>query len=155
VAGLLGSTEVSGNMEFRTTEQEVAKLLEECGELKKTLKAISAQIGRMENRVKRAFPTAAAQAREQKTRRTRSKEATITPEQALGEFDRVVGLVASGASEEAERILEARSATDLLLIAKELGVIFPKSKPSIKTMRDAIFGKVRESVLLSRHTNRG
>ena len=96
---------------------------------------IAPQVGRMENRVKRAFPAAAAQARERKARTNRSSEATITPEQALAEFDRVVGLAASGANEEAERILEAKSAPDLLVIAKELGVTFSKSKPSIKGMR--------------------
>lgn len=129
------------------------KLLEECAELRRTLKTISAQIGRMENRVKRAFPTAAAQMRERKVG-SRSSKATITPEQALAEFDKVVALAASGANEEAERVLEAKSAPDLLVIAKELGVTFPKSKPSIKAMREAIFGKVRESVLLSRHNMR-
>lgn len=146
---------MNSDLEFRTPEQEVLKLLEECGELRRTLKAISAQVGRMENRVKRAFPAAAGQMRQRKVSTGRSSEATITPEQALAEFDRVVGLAASGANEEAERILEAKSAPDLLVIAKELGVTFSKSKRSIKAMRDAIFGKVRESVLLSRHTSRG
>jgi hypothetical protein len=66
----------------------------------------------------------------------------------------VVGLVTSGANDEAERILESKPAADLLVIAKELGVSFPKSKPSIRAMREAIFGKVRESILLSRHNPR-
>jgi len=144
---------VSNDSEFRTAEQEVVKLLEECAELRRTLKTISAQIGRMENRVERAFPAAVAKMRERKVG-PQSSNATITPEQALAEFDKVVGLAASGANDEAERVLEAKSAPDLLVIAKELGVTFPKSKPSIKAMREAIFGKVRESVLLSRHNTR-
>jgi hypothetical protein len=41
--------------EFRTPEQEVLKLLDECAELRTTLKAISAQIGRMEISLKTAF----------------------------------------------------------------------------------------------------
>jgi hypothetical protein len=145
---------VSGNSEFRTPEKEVLKLLEECAELRTTLKAISAQIGRMEKRVKNAFPTVAAQTRSRGVGRTGSSEATITSEQALAEFDRVVGLAASGANDDAQKILEAKSAADLRVIAKELGVSFPKSKPSIKAMREAIFGKVRESVLLSKHNPR-
>jgi hypothetical protein len=60
-------------------------------------------------------------------------------------------LVAAGAIEEAEGIVEAKPAEDLLVIARELGVSFAKSKPSVRAMREAIFGKVRESVLLSRH----
>ena len=145
---------MSGDSEFRTPEQEVLKLLEECAELRRTLKTISAQIGRMESRVKRAFPGAAAQVRERKAATGNLGKSNLTPEQALAEYDRVVRLAASGASEEAERILDAKSAPDLLVIAKELGVAF-KSKPSIRKMREAIFGKIRESVLLSRHNPRG
>jgi hypothetical protein len=148
------SIEVSGASEFRTPEQEVLRLLEECAELRGTLKTISAQIGRMEKRVKNAFPTVAAQARSRKVSSTAASKATITSEQALTEFDRVVGLAASGANEEAERILASKPAADLLMIAKELGVSFPKSKPSIKAMREAIFGKVRESLLLNRQNPR-
>jgi hypothetical protein len=153
MAGLFRSVEVSSDSEFRTPEQEVLRLLEECAELRRSLKTISAQLGRMENRVKRAFPNAAAQMRERKVI-SQSSKATITPEQALAEFDKVVELAASGANAEAERVLEAKSAPDLRVITKELGVSFPKSKPSIKAMREAIFGKVRESVLLSRHNTR-
>jgi hypothetical protein len=149
-----GSDEVIGDSEFRTPEQEVLKLLEECAELRTTLKTISAQIGRMEKRVKNAFPTVAAQTRSRKVAKTGSNEATITPEQALAEFDRVAGLAASGANDDAQKILEGKSAGDLRVIAKELGVSFPKSKPSMKAMREAIFGKVRESVLLSKHNRR-
>jgi hypothetical protein len=144
---------VSNESEFRTPEEEVLKLLEECKELRRTLKTISAQVGRMENRVKRAFPAAAAQVREGRAG-SHSREATITQAQALIEFDKIVELAGSGANEEAERALEGKSPPDLLVIARELGVTFPKSKPSIKAMREAIFGKVRESMLLSRHTRR-
>jgi len=147
---------MSRDIEFRTPEQEVLKLLTECAELRQTLKTISAQLGRMENRVKRAFPAIAARktARERKVGGTRSTEASITAEQAIGEFDRIVELAASGSNEEAERILQDKSAPDLRVIAKELGVSFPKSKPSVKALRDAIFGKVRESVSLTRHNKR-
>jgi type I restriction-modification system DNA methylase subunit len=100
------------------------------------------------------FPAVAEQKRQRATSGTLSASASVRPEEALAEFDRLVGLVASGASKDAERIVEAKSASDLSLIAKELGVSFPKSKPSVKAMREAIFGKVRESVLLTRHNSR-
>jgi hypothetical protein len=45
----------------------------------------------MENRVKRAFPSATAQMRRRKVS-FQSSRATITPEQALTEFDKVVEL---------------------------------------------------------------
>lgn len=144
---------MSGNSEFRTPEQDVLKFLEECAELRQTLKTISAQLGRMEMRMKRAFPVAMDQQRERKASAKRSTT-TITPEQALSEFDRIVKMAASGANREAEETLENMSAPNLLLIAKELGVSFRKSKPSVKDTREAIFGKVRESILLTRHTPR-
>jgi hypothetical protein len=145
---------VSNELEFRSPEQEVLKLLEECAELRRTLKTISAQVGRMENRLKRAFPAVTTRARERKQDGLHSSKATLTPEQAIAEFDRVVGLVAEGANDDAERILESKSALDLRVMAKELGVSFSKSKPSIRKLREAIFGKVRESLLLSRHNRR-
>jgi hypothetical protein len=145
------SVEVSSDSEFRTPEQEVLRLLEECSELRRLLKSISAQVGRMENRLKQAFPGVASQAHERRIGGTHSSTPSITPEQALAEFDRVVALAAVGANDQAERILEGKSAVDLLVIAKELGIALPKSKPSIRAMREAIFGKVRESVLLTRH----
>lgn len=145
---------MSGTTDFRTPEEEVLKLLDECTELRRTLKTISTQLGRMENRVKRAFPAAAEKARVRAKSNRQLTGESILPEEALAEFDRIVGLVASGASEEAERIVESKSASDLFAIAKELGASFPKSKPSVRAMRETIFGKVRESVLLSRHSPR-
>lgn len=145
---------MNGQREFRTPEQEVLKLLEECAELRRTLKTISAQLGRMEIRVKRAFPAAAKQVGARVASGANSASLSISQEEALAEFDRIVRLAATGASEEAEKIVDAKSAADLSLIAKELGVSFPKSKPSIRAMREAIFGRVRESVLLSRHSQR-
>jgi hypothetical protein len=145
---------MSNATDFRTPEQEVLKLLEECAEIRHALKSISGQLARMETRVKHAFPAVAQVSRERASRNLRSSAASITPQEALAEFDKVAGLAASGAIEEAERILEAKNGPDLLVIAKEVGVSFSKSKPSIRAMRKAIFGKVRESVLLSRHNPR-
>jgi hypothetical protein len=149
------SDEVSGDStEFRSGAEEVLKLLEECGELRRTLKTISGQLGRMENRVKRAFPVEAKIIRERQVGSGLKAKTSITPEQALVEFDRLVALAASGANDEAQRSVESKSSADLLAIAKELGVSFSKNKPSLTAMREAIFGKIRESVLLTRHNPR-
>jgi len=145
---------VSGDTEFRSPEQEVLKLLDECAELRRTLKSIGAQVGRMEIRVKRAFPIAAELARDRTAKRPQSNTVSMSSEQALAEFDRIVALAGKGSGEEAERALQGRSAADLLIIAKELGVSFPKSKPSLRTIREGIIGKVRESILLTRHNPR-
>lgn len=65
-----------------------------------------------------------------------------------------MALAASGAPDEAERAVRDKPAADLLFIAKELGISLPKSKPSPNAAREAILGKVRESLLLSRHNPR-
>jgi hypothetical protein len=143
---------VTNDTGFRSPEQEVLRLLEEFVELRRTLKGIGAQLSRMESRVQMAFPAVAARSRQ------RTKTSAIMPsiprEEALAEYDRIVRLAASGANKEAERTVEEKSANELPVIAQEIGVIFPKSKPSLQTMRDAIIRKVRESVLLSRHHTR-
>jgi hypothetical protein len=145
---------VSGDTDFRTPEQEILKLLDECSEIRRTLRSIGAQVGRMETRVKRAFPGVVQKAKERSAKGTRSSTESITSEEALAEFDRIVSLATRGEADEAERALEARSADDLLAIARELGVSFSKSKPSARAIREGIIGKVRESVLLARHTPR-
>ena len=140
--------------EFRNSEQEIFKLLEECSELRRALKSISSQLGRIETRVKRAFPLAAKQIEERKRARARTTQTSLTSEQALVEFDRVVGIASSGHVEEAERALREMAPPDLLVMAKELGVSFPKSKPSARVLMNAIIGRVRESLLLASHNRR-
>ncbi|HEY5279319.1 MAG TPA: hypothetical protein VIJ67_06160 [Pseudolabrys sp.] len=141
--------------DFRTGDEEVLKLLEECGELKRTLKSINSQLGRIENRVKVAFPATAKRHQDRKSAAARQTSSSLTAAEALAEFDNIVKLASSGATIDAQDYLERRSAVDLLAIAKEVGVSFPTTRPSVKTMRQAILGKVRESVLLSRHNPRG
>ncbi len=69
---------MSGDTEFRSPEQEVLRLLDECAELRRTLKSISAQVGRMEIRVKRAFPVAAELARDRTAKGAQSSTASIS-----------------------------------------------------------------------------
>jgi hypothetical protein len=151
---LLGTYQVTKETEFRNTEQEVEKLLEECGELKRTLKAISSQLSRIEARVKNAFPVAAKRVSERKGSDSFLTDSSMSSEQALTEFDQIVALASSGATSEAERYLERFPSFDLLLIAKEIGATFSTNKPSVRSTREAILSKVRESLLLSRHNRR-
>lgn len=139
--------------EFRSADEEVQKLLEECGELRRTLKTISSQLSRIENRVKGAFPVAAKQMNDRRVAESK-KSSSLTSEQALAEFDHIVMLASSGATSEAENYLERRPSHDLFVIAKEVGVSFSSNKPSVRAMREAILGKVRESMLLAHHNRR-
>jgi hypothetical protein len=145
---------VSSENEFRNTDQEVQKLLEECGELRQTLKTISAQLSRIESRVKTAFPAVAKKIHDRKILNLKQRESSLTSEQAQIEFDEIVRLAGSNNPSEAEQYLNRQSAADLYAIAREVGVSFLSNKPSLKTLRQAILGKVRESILLSRHSPR-
>lgn len=151
---MLGGDEVTSEMQFRTPEEEVRKLLDECSELRRTLKTISSQLSRIETRVKAAFPAVAKSVKERQLANASQKESSLTSEEALSEFDNIVRLASSGATSDAEAHIAHKSGADLLVIAREVGVAFPSNKPSIRAMRDAILGKVRESLLLSRHNRR-
>jgi hypothetical protein len=148
------SNQVTRETEFRSADEEVLKLLEECGELKRTLKTISSQLSRIENRVKGAFPSVAKKIKDREIANSRQKTSLLSSEQALAEFDHIVGLASSGATSEAEAYLARRSSVDMHAIAREVGVTFSTNKPSVRAMQDAILGKVRESILLSRHSRR-
>jgi hypothetical protein len=139
--------------DFRTPEQEVVKLLEECADLRRAVAAISTQLARIESRVKRAFPAAAEQL-PKRTSTVALAPSNMTRDEALDEFDRIAKLAASGDASAARHALETKLPSDLLCIAKELGISFTSSKPSKKTLLEAVFGKIRESVLLSKHSNR-
>lgn len=145
---------MTNETQFRTPDEEVQKLLEECVELKRTLKTISSQLSRIENRVKATFPAAAKTVKERRAANLSQKESSLSPEQALVEFDSIVRLASSGATSDAEAYVARKSSADLLAIAKEVGVTFTSNKPSVRALHDAILGKVRESLLLSRHSRR-
>ena len=140
--------------EFRNKDEEVLKLLDDCQELKQALKTISSQLGRIEARVKHAFPSVAATIKERTLKRSHTNAPTLRRDQALAEFDKIVSLAATGAEADAEKLVATKAFPDLQLIASELGVTFPQSKPSFKKLQLAILGKVKESLLLSRHTRR-
>ena len=140
---------------FRTSEEEIEMLLDECQRIRTTLKEISGQISRMENRVKRAFPDVAAKVSERQHNRNRiskkgESKPSLSPEQALTEFDNVVRIARVDPTR-AEIYLLHKAPSDLVAIAQELGISFGKSKPSSKAVLEALYGKIRESILLSKH----
>lgn len=107
-----------------TQAVEVQKLLEECADLKRTLKTISSQLARIETRVKAAFPAVAKKVKDRQIANASQKESSLSSEQALAEFDNIVNLASSGATSDAEAYVVRKSSADLLAIAKEVGVTF-------------------------------
>jgi hypothetical protein len=70
----------------------------------------------------------------------------MSSEQEIGEFVKIVALAAKGTGGAAERALQGISASDLLIIANEVGVSFSKSKPSVRTVREGLIGGRRDLV---------
>lgn len=101
---------------------------------RRALQEMSSQLGRMETRVKRAFPLEANKVQERRRTQSLQTEATLAPEQALAEFDRIVALASTGATHDADSALQKIALPDLMIMAKELGVAFPKNKPSAKAL---------------------
>lgn len=137
--------------QFRTGDEEVSKLLQEVSELRQTLKAISGQLGRMENRIRLAFPKISAQ---RPARRPKTDVPSLSSEQASLKFESLVQLASDRRTVDAERELEDLSGADLQQIARQIGASFPSTKPSVKALREGILGKIREAVLLGRQFHR-
>jgi hypothetical protein len=139
---------------LKTPDQEVEQLLEECQRLRATLAEISGQVARMEKRVKRAFPEPANRVSErlrlQSGKHSDASASSLSHEEALVEFDKAVQIAAADPSR-AERFLLEKPSADLLAIAREVGISFGKSKPSVRAIKDALYGRIRESLLLSKH----
>jgi hypothetical protein len=139
---------------FKTPDEEVEQLLEECQKLRGTLAEISSQVARMEKRVKRAFPEPAKRVsdrlRAQSARHSDQSGPSLTHDEALAQFDMAVQLAGKDPAG-AERFLAEKRLADLTVIAREVGISFGQSKPSFKAIKDALYGRIRESLLLSKH----
>jgi hypothetical protein len=147
---------MSSNLAFRSPTEETTKLLEELADLRATLAEMRSRLLRMEARVKRAFPIEAASVqqrrREQIAKPRTDEKPSLNREQALALFDEIVSLAAGSQPSEAEHLIVQTSPADLLFLGRELGISFGRSKPSKKALTEGIMAKVRESVLLGKHS---
>lgn len=142
---------------FNTPEQEAKLLAGEIHEVKEVLRELSRKLSRIESRAKRAFPTAfpKSQPRVKGTAsRMTSATTTMTVEQLIRVYDEVVDQAKGGNTEEARKRLESIEVSDLNLLRTELGASIGKKKPSKPVLMEAILGRVNESVMLTKHTNR-
>jgi hypothetical protein len=142
---------------FNTASEEVARLIAEVRETKELLRELSSKLSRIDTRLRRAFPPAFAKEKERKTRGGMSaghEAPTISPEQATALYEELVGLARENRFEEVQNRLSSLSVADLSLLRQELGASLGKRKPSPKTLIELILGRIKESVMLSKHTNR-
>jgi hypothetical protein len=140
---------------FPSTEAEVGRLLDELTSTKQVLREISDRVGRMEKRVKRAFPAVSAQRdrvrKEAENRRT--NQPPFSAEQAYRLFDEIVLSMKADQADLALKKLDGISSDNLELVAKELGISVG-TKPNRGKLERMIAGRARESVMLTRHIAR-
>ena len=139
---------------FRTPEQEVSRLLDELASVREQMRGIAGTLARLELRAKRAFPNVASDRRLRASKGRLSTEATLTPEKALELYDSAVREVKSGSQDKALDLVRNLALPDLLVLHKELGLSLGHSKPSKKMILNGIFGRIKQSVMLSQHSNR-
>lgn len=142
---------------FNTPEQEAKLLAGEIHEVKDVLRELSRKLSRIEARAKRAFPTAFQKSPARVkggASRMASATPTMTVEQVMRVYDEVVEQAKGGNIEETRKRLEAMEVPDLNLLRTELGASIGKKKPSKPVLMEAILGRVNESVMLTKHTNR-
>jgi hypothetical protein len=139
---------------FRSKEEEVSNLLEELAALRELIRDIAKKLTNIEARTKRAFPSAAAKRVARRGEANADPNPTLSAQDALTLYDQVVELAKLGAHDEATDRLARQSLPNLVVLSKELGLTLGKSKPSRKRLTTAIFGRVKQSVMLSQHSTR-
>lgn len=138
---------------FNTPEEEIVKLSKEIKGLKETLQEMSRTLARLETRVQRAFPLKYPKKSEKKVKKASSlhEEPTLTPEQALTLYEELIVVAKNGDMGNVEERLLSMNKADLALLRQELGVSLGKKKPSQKILIEVIMGRIRESIMLSKH----
>lgn len=141
---------------FNTPTEEVDRLVMELRETKDALRELSGKLTRIETRLKRVFPRAfpARQMGTKQKAASGQEPPTLTPESAIALYGELVELATKGQIEEVQRRLSSANLSDLSFLRRELGAPLGKKKPSPKTLIDSILGRIKESVMLSKHTNR-
>ena len=137
---------------FNTPEEEIKRLAGEIGEVKKTLGELSRVLSRIETRVKRAFPSSYPKTKPLPTKKV--EHTLLTTEKGLHFYDELVCQARAGENSAVHNRLSSTNIDDLKMLRKELGISLGKKKPSTKVLVEAIMGRINESVMLSKHTDR-
>lgn len=135
--------------------EDVEALAGEMRDLKEVLREVSGKLGRIEKRLRAFFPDSFPQnkTRKEPSSNLRESAPTITAQQALDIYTELVTLARSGQEQEIASRAAKLDIADLALLVRELGAPLGK-KPSRTGLTKSLMSRLKESVLLSRHTNR-
>jgi len=142
---------------FNTPQEEARQLAEELRQVKDVLKDLPRKLTRIETRAKRAFPSAFPKPSPRKRSETKSPPVTpptMTREQVMEVYDQAVKMGKAGDAEGARKQIETMELENLNLLRVELGASIGKQKPSKPAVLVAVLGRLNESVMLTKHTNR-
>ncbi len=136
-------------------ERLAAAILAELRGLRTELQEMAARLTRVEKRVVHVYPKMAVKRTSAggTSRASSVKKPSLTPEQGLALYDILVNKARSGDQAEVMTELQEMSLPDLKVLVTELGAPMTK-RPARKTLVEAVAGRIRQSLLLTRHVNR-
>ncbi|HAT14678.1 MAG TPA: hypothetical protein DCS91_14890 [Microcoleaceae bacterium UBA11344] len=138
-------------------DEETVQLVEEISELKEILREVSRKLTRIETQVKRGATSAASKTSELPNSQTAAdvkKPANLPAEQVLQVYEELRLKAKNGKEQEVREKLLTMSATDLNLMCCELGMPPSSKNPSRRKMFELIIGRIKQSLMLSRHIDR-
>lgn len=142
------------NQEMLADGEETVQLVDEIGELKEILREVSKKLTRIEARVKREALSAASKTAESSSAAGVKKAVDLSAEEVLQVYEDLRLKAKSGDEEYVRKKLSSMSATDLNLMCCELGMPPSSKNPSRRKMFELIIGRIKQSLMLSRHIDR-
>ena len=138
-------------------DDETSQLVDEITELKEILREVSKKLTRIETKVRRGAIPATPKISESTVSQldeTTDKPANLSAEQVIQIYEQLRLKAKNGKEEEVRKKLLSMTATDLSLICLELGMPPTAKNPSRKKMIEVIIGRIKQSLMLSRHIDR-
>lgn len=143
--------------EIDTLDEEVVQLVEEISELKEILREVSRKLTRIETKVKRGFSATSpkkSEAQLSQVPANTTKLTALSSAEVLEVYEELRLTAKNGNEEQVREKLSAMDAAELNLMCWELGATLTGKSPSRKKMLDAILGRIKQSLMLSRHIDR-
>ncbi len=139
--------------ELLTDDEETVRLVDEIGEIKEILREVAKKLTRIETKVKLGVTSAGAKNSEF-TPAGVEKTVNLSAEQVIQVYEELRLKAKNGKEAEVRQKLSAMSASDLNLMCCELGMPPSSKNPSRKKMFELIIGRIKQSLMLSRHIDR-
>lgn len=134
---------------------DVDALAGELRDLKDILREVSGKLGRIERRLRLFFPESFPKSERHKEKELELHEptATINSQQALDLYSELVEIARTGKEQQLEARMASMGIADLALLVRELGAPLGK-KPTRIALTKSLMGRLKQSIMLSRHTVR-